>query len=864
VDFHAAPIITKKVRNETTLVFFRPSVAASLPSVTDETTQHEPTGRHWISFWAVVVMQVVAAFNMNMSKVVLVALGLWLANKGQSFHGIEHVVAVALVVPYVLFSPTAGWLADRFPKSTVIRVSASVQVLLLVLLWLCLQNHALGAAVAVFFLLSSQATILSPSKMSVVKELVGGRRMGFASGVIEGTVILAILGGQIAGGNWFDAGLAGHPSDGWLAGSHPILWVSAFAVIGTLFTLAIQGTRAHTSERFSLQVATRHIRDLHEIFSDNILRRCGVGVGFFWGFGGFLYLAVLQIAEEGHGGGQGTGTAFARLWAMAVVGIATGSIGAGLASRKRIELGLSPLGGIVMTAATIALAFTKPESATMMVMLALTGAGAAVFLVPLQAVIQDRPAQNKRGAVLSASNLINNMLGIIAVALQFVLKKLLHISVPWQLVVMGAIALAFTVLTLRALPRDFVRILLLAVLRTFYRIRPVGISHIPQEGGVLLLPNHLSFGDAFFLSAACPRPVRFVMDGELTQNPWISRFARLFDTVAISTHNPRAAILTAANALQAGDVLCVFPEGQISRTGTARKIQRGFKWIAQHAKCPAIPVWLDGSWGSVFSFEGSRFFRKRPHAFPLRLTVAFSPPLAPTQLDPASLRSSLYQAAASAITERFRGPGWNTRLPDHYSADPLPPPETRKHIWINGYQIGQTNAIPWRGSFAVFSPDQPSLIFPSLAFAFPELLHPDAIETADVSLPDIRFWAGGANLRAAFAANPPQSERIFFDFSPEAATPLDVKNVIHCPCLAIRGIVIAMSLPDPPLVLSTSRYQAGHKAGSLGLLLPGFTCAVAADGTLHLGGPSLPDQGLTLPSGSHLDEDGFLFAIAGW
>lgn len=807
-------------------------------------------------------MQIIAAFNMNLSKVVLVALGLWLAKQGQSFHGIEHVVAVALVVPYVLFSPTAGWLADRFPNSTVIRTSAMAQVLLLVVLGLCLRVHSLGAAVAVFFLLACLATFLSPSKMSIIKELVGGRRMGFACGVLEGTVILAILGGQIAGGNWFDAGLLSSPGDGWRAGIGPILWLIAFAVAGTLVTLAILRTPAHSSERFSLQVATRHIRDLREIFRDKLLRRCGTGVGFFWGFGGFLYLVVLQIAQEGHGGGdQGTGTAFARLWAMTVVGIAVGSIGAGLVSRKRIELGLSPLGGIVMTAATITLAFTRPESITMMIVLALTGAGAAVFLVPLQAVIQDRPAKDKRGAVLSASNLINNMLGIVAVALQFVLKNkhLLCVSVTWQLVILGSIAFVFTALTLRALPGDFVRIIGLAILRMIYRIRPVGISHIPADGGVLLLPNHLSFADAFFLSAACPRPVRFVMDEEFTQNPWINRFAKLFDTVAISTKNLRHAIQTAANALQAGDVLCVFPEGQLSRTGPPCKIQRGFKWIAQEAKCPAIPVWLDGVWGSVFSFEGGRFFHKLPHAYPLRLTVAFGPPLDPAQLDPAALRSSLYQTAASAITERFRGPGWNTRIPGHDPTRPMPPPEARRHVWINGYQIGQINAIPWRDFFAVFPADQPYHVFPALACSFPELLRSKAIEKADVSSPNIRYWAGGANLREVFTANPPQSECVFFDFSPDAALPLDIKKLIHCPCLAVGGIVIAMSLPDPPLPLPSSRFQAGRKAGSHGLLLPGFTYASAADGTLLLGGPSLPCQGLPFPRGSHVDEEGFLF-----
>ncbi len=804
-------------------------------------------------------MQIIAAFNMNLSKVVLVALGLWLAKQGQSFQGIEHIVAVALVLPYVLFSPTAGWLADRFPNSTVIRASAIGQVLLLIVLWLCLRSHALGAAVAVFFLLACQATLLSPSKMSIIKELVGGRRMGFACGVLEGTVILAILGGQIAGGNWFDAGLLSSPGDGWRAGIGPTLWLVVFGVVGTLVTLAVLRTPAHSSEDFSWQVATRHIRDLREIFRDNLLRRCGIGAGFFWGFGGFLYLVVLQIAQEGHGGGdQGTGTAFARLWAMAVVGIAAGSISAGLVSRKRIELGLSPLGGIMMTTATIALAFTRPESTAMMVMLALTGAGAAVFLVPQQAVIQDRPAPDKRGAVLSASNLINNMVGVAAVALQFVFKKLLFIPVIWQLVIIGVLALVFTVITLRAHPADFVRIICLAILKALYRIRPVGLSNIPTEGGVLLLPNHLSFADAFFLSAACPRPVRFVMDEEFTRNPWINRFAKLYGTVAISAKNTRQAVRTVTSALRDGDVLCVFPEGQLSRTGTPCKIQRGFTLIAQQARCPVIPVWIDGAWGSVFSFEGGCFFHKRPRAFPLRLTISFGPPLATIEIDPTSLRSSLYQASAAAISERFRAPRWNP-LPARCAKRKVLELGSGKHLWINGYQIGQINAIPWRASFAVFASDEPFHIFPTLAFAFPELFHSKSIEMTDTLSPGIRYWVGGEFLREAFTASPPPSECVFFDFSPDAISPLEIGNVIHCPCLASGGIVIAMSLPTPPLPFPSSLFQPGCKAGSHGLLLPGFTYSVGQDGALQIGGLALPPHGIILPSGSHIDEEGFLF-----
>ena len=810
-----------------------------------------------MSFWALVAMQIVAAFNMNLSKVLLVALGLWLAKRGQSFHGIEHIVAVALVVPYVLFSPTAGWLADRFPKHRVIRVSAFCQILLLGLLALCLVTHQLVAGILVFFALSTQAALLSTSKMSVIKELVGGGHMGFASGIIEGTVILAILGGQITGGNWFDAGLAVHAEAGWEAATRPVWWLIGLAMAGTVITWGIQATMPHSDERFSWRVATRHVRDLGEMLSDPVMRRCGIGVGFFWGFGGVLYLMVLQIAQECHGGGdQGTGSSFSALWAMAVVGIALGSVGAGLMSRKRIELGLSPMGGILMTAGTVALAFCRPETAAMKAMLLLTGAGGAVFLVPLQAVLQDRPAADKRGAVLSASNLVNNLLGIVAVALQFVFKNLVHLSLRGQFLCMGVLTLAFTLWVLRSYRVEFVRLLCLAVLRVVYRTRAVGAERVPAEGGVLLLPNHLSFGDAFFLSVACPRPVRFVMDAEFTRNPWIRAFTECFHTVPIATRNMRQAVLTTAAALQEGTVVCVFPEGQLSRRGTPCAIQRGFQWIAERAGCPVIPVWMDGVWGSVLSCEGGRFFGKFPRAYPLRQTVAFGTPREAAELDSIRLRGELYRQSAEAVTERFRAAEWSAKaLPEVCGLLPM---ESWKSLWINGYQVGQVAAFAWKSSLAWLEGDDLVTRCPALIGTFPAQfgIRLRACSTVE---PEVPRWVGGRRLRERLTAHPPSTPVVFFDFSDHADEPMTDGGIIHCPCLALDGRVIALSFPDPPQVLSTSNPQSGRKPGSHGVLLPGFSYETHPDGRVTLHGPALSGTGLVLPAGAWIDDEGFVF-----
>ena len=151
----------------------------------------------------------------------------------------------------------------------------------------------------------------------------------------------------------------------------------------------------------------------------------------------------------------------------------------------------------------------------------------------------------------------------------------------------------------------------------------VNAERIPAKGGALLLPNHVTFADAFFIAAACPRPVSFVMDEAFMAKRPMRFFVSIFDTVTIRRDQPREAIRITIEALKKGDLVCLFPEGQLTRTGTLNELRRGFELIAKKAGHPLIPMWCDGSWGSIFSFERGRFFRKRPYLNPTGLMLAF-------------------------------------------------------------------------------------------------------------------------------------------------------------------------------------------------------------------------------------------------
>ncbi len=166
----------------------------------------------------------------------------------------------------------------------------------------------------------------------------------------------------------------------------------------------------------------------------------------------------------------------------------------------------------------------------------------------------------------------------------------------------------------------------LSIARAIYRVKVLGRENLPT-GGCLIVPNHITWVDAIILQLACPRPVRFIIDEEFYRKPALQPVLRMARAIPIDRRKPREAVRRASEQIEAGQFVCIFPEGQLSRTGTLARLQRGFEMIARHAQAPVVPVFLDQLWGSIFSFRGGKFFRKWPRHFPYRATVDFGVPL---------------------------------------------------------------------------------------------------------------------------------------------------------------------------------------------------------------------------------------------
>lgn len=811
----------------------------------------QPTRRDWVGYWSMIVQQTQNAFNDKAAQFLLIPLGGWLLGEASR---VEHVAGLLIVLPFILFAPVVGWLSDRFSKRNVMLGAAIAQLLILCLLSCALWLRSLNLALVGFFLLALQSAVFSPAKMGIVKELVGSARLGFASGMQQMTSLIAILIGQVSMGYLFDARLEAG-GDGWNSALVPLLVIAVCAVPAIGLAWIVPKTPAHGAGRLQAKLLWSHVGQMVELWQSPVLRRTALGIAFFWGFGGFINLWSIGVAKDMTGGGPGFGVLSSNLMLAASLGMAGGFGVASLLCRRRIELGWVPIAGGMMTLLVLVLATLDPRTAVFYFVLGSAAFAAAVFLVPLNAYLQDQVSPSRRGSIIAAVNLQDCIAGLLAVLLQGgftwayqALDKPVWLGFRGQLVFAGLMCGLVTWRVVRRLPSDMIRVIGVPFLRWWYRLRAVGAERVPETGGVLLLVNHVTFADAFVVTALCPRPVRFVMAAGFERNRWVRWFTRLFNTVPIEADRPRQAIRLTVEALKAGDVVCMFPEGQISRTGLVNELQRGSGLMARMSGQPVVPLYIDGMWGSYFSFSDGGAFRGRLRRPRFPVIGTFGEPMDGDEVGAESIRAGLLAAAAGCLDERLLPEGWERRPIDGVG----PEGPGLRRVWANGFQIGRTGMLAPGLRMQAWSDDPDAKGLSGLVDACPKLfglkfewLAPDQMPAAGVPV------VGGKLARERVGSGVENVS--LFDFSGEEAGGCDGVY----PCLSIEGIVVAVSMPDPELPPDSKLRQEGSRAGCCGKLLPGFVPRERG-GRIVLEGASCPPEGIELPEGCSIDEGLFV------
>ena len=596
-------------------------------------------------FWA----QFLGAFNDNLFKNALVIL---VAYQGISLMGIgsEQLVALSggiLILPFVLFSATAGELADRFRKSSLVRWIKLAEIAIMSIAAAGFVSGRFGLLFVVLFLLGCQSSFFGPVKYSILPQLLHEDELVGGNALSETGTFLAILLGTIAGGLVIAQGQAGR---------------SAIAVTGIAIALAgyassylVPGTVA---ENPTLRISANPLGPLRETWT--ITRRIHsvylsvLGVSWFWFFGAAILALLPVYTKDTLRADEHVITFFLALFCA---GIALGSLLCERLSDRKLELGLVPLGSIGMTifafdlflagvpstgplaaGQLVALGdfLAAPRSWRIVADLTLLAVFSGFFIVPLNTFIQQRSAPSERSRVVAGGNILSALFMVAASGLlvAFFAAGLTVLQIFAVVAVMNAAVAAYIY---KLLPEFLFRFVCWIVANCMYRLRTVGRDNIPQDGPVLLVCNHVSFVDWMIVSSACKRPARFVMYHGFLKVPllgWVFRDAKVIpiSPAREDEHVMEAAFDRIAAELEAGEVVCIFPEGALTKDGRLGRFRPGVEKIVRRTPVPVVPMALIGMWGSFFSRKDGAPMHHPFRRVWSRIQLAIGPPLTPEQV----------------------------------------------------------------------------------------------------------------------------------------------------------------------------------------------------------------------------------------
>lgn len=416
--------------------------------------------KDWLAFWKLLIIQAQNAFNEKGAQFVLIPLGVWLYGQEGD---LEYPLGAIIVLPFILISPLAGWVSDHFCKTRIVQWMALLQLIVLGGMFLCLRQHSLTGALIWFCVFAVQATIFSPSKKGLVKDIVGSRHIGLASGLLEMASILSLLAGQIGVLLWFSYLLEPSDSaawytalfkpeginDGWYAASVPCFAFFLLALPIVVMSWTMPRYPRHKTAAFRWKLLWAHIDQLSYLWRNKHLRTCELGIGYFWFFGGTVMLMTIQMAKATTGGGDNFGLESALLMAWLSGGTVVGGVLAALMCRGGVRLSLALVGGLGMCLSCLGLVFAAHGNSLFFSCLFAAGLAAAFFLVPLNAHFQDSAENSERGNVIAAGNLIDCFLGLVAVGFQYIMMLLMPVSM--QFLVMAALSLILTFFVRREL-----------------------------------------------------------------------------------------------------------------------------------------------------------------------------------------------------------------------------------------------------------------------------------------------------------------------------------------------------------------------------------------------------------------------------
>ncbi len=531
------------------------------------------------------------------------------------------VIGAVFIAPFLLFSATSGQLADKYDKALMTRLVKNLEIVIMVLAAIGLATTNVALMLGCIFLLGLHSTLFGPVKYAYLPQHLDERELTGGNGMIEMGTFVAILLGNLAGGL-----LIALPAGAWLSGAQAVAVVSlVLGVLGRAVSQFVPATPATAPNlKINWNPFTETWANLKLAHGSIVVFRSLLGISWMWFFGVVFLAQFPSFAKDVLHGDEHVASL---LLVVFSVGIGAGSLLTETLSRRHVEIGLVPLGAIGMTVFAADLYFASRglpsvPSQTVSTFLA-NGAhwrvlfdlfalslSAGLYSVPMYALIQLRAPASHRARIIAANNILN---AVFMIASSVIVGALLAmgLTIPQ---VFGLTALANLVVALYIfllVPEYLLRFVAFVASRVVYRFKVRGDEHIPTVGPAIIACNHVSFVDAVLLMAASPRPIRFVMDHRIFKIPvlgWLFKLAKAIP-VASQKEDPAAyaaAFEAADKVLADGDLLCIFPEGAITRDGQLQPFKGGIMKILERRPVPVVPVALQNLWGSYFSrVEGS-------------------------------------------------------------------------------------------------------------------------------------------------------------------------------------------------------------------------------------------------------------------
>ncbi len=537
------------------------------------------------------------------------------------------IVNALILLPFILLFSPAGFLSDRFAKPKVMRISAWCAVILTLMITLCYYKGWYQGAFLMTLALAIQSAFYSPSKYGYIRELAGKERLAMANGLVQATTIIAILAGIFAFSIAFETYLKGHTitdEEMILKTIAPIGWLLVLCAIVELFFAyrlpeIVKGDATQTFDRRSYFNGTYLRRNIYAIRHQRIIWLSIIGLSIFWGISQVALATFPAFAKEVL---QETNTVIIQgILACSGIGIVVGSLLAGRASHHSVEKGLIPIGAIGIMV-TLALIPQLQSFESLAITFIIFGVFGGLFIVPLNSLIQLHASDEHRATILAGNNWVQNltMLSFLIMTVSFAVIGLKSIGLLYMI---ALIALIGSLYTIKLLVHPMIIFLLGLLFRSVYHVDVQNLQHLPKQGSVLLLGNHISWLDWAIVQLASPRPIRFVIDRHYYQRWYLKWFLNFVNVIPIASSSSKTALQKTNEALKAGEIICLFPEGTISRSGELNDFKRGFEKTVDGVHGAIIPFYLHGLWGSRFSRSAKKQYELGKSGWKRRLVVSF-------------------------------------------------------------------------------------------------------------------------------------------------------------------------------------------------------------------------------------------------